>query len=36
MLLATRQLTAQDVAEIAALERNGRMVSPEGLAPAWD
>lgn len=36
-LLATGlQLTAQDMAEIAALERNGRMVNPEGLAPAWD
>ena len=30
------QLTADDMAPIAALERNGREVSPEGLAPAWD
>lgn len=30
------QLSAQDMADIAALERNGRMVNPEGLAPAWD
>lgn len=36
-LLATGlQLSAQEMAEIAALERNGRMVNPEGLAPAWD
>jgi 2,5-diketo-D-gluconate reductase B len=36
-LLATGlQLMVQDMADIAALERNGRMVSPEGLAPAWD
>jgi 2,5-diketo-D-gluconate reductase B len=36
-LLATDlQLTAQDMADIAALERNSRMVSPDGLAPAWD
>jgi 2,5-diketo-D-gluconate reductase B len=36
-LLATGlQLTVQDMADIAALERSGRMVSPEGLAPAWD
>ena len=34
-LQATRlQLTAQDMAEIAALERDGRMVNPDGLAPA--
>ena len=30
------QLTAQDMAQIAALERNGREVNPEGLAPQWD
>jgi len=36
-LLATGlQLSAQEMAQIAALERNGRMVNPEGLAPAWD
>ena len=36
-LLATGlQLTERDMSEIAALERNGRMVDPEGLAPAWD
>lgn len=36
-LLATGlQLTSQDMAEIAALERNGRMVDPQGLAPVWD
>jgi len=29
-------LTEADMTEIAALERNGRLVSPEGLAPAWD
>jgi len=36
LLAAGLQLSAQDMAEIAALERNGRMVNPEGLAPAWD
>lgn len=36
-LLATGlQLGAEDMAQIAALERNGRLVNPEGLAPAWD
>lgn len=36
-LLATRLvLGEQDMADIAALERNGRLVNPEGLAPAWD
>lgn len=36
--LLARDLTldAGDMALIAALERNGREVSPEGLAPAWD
>jgi 2,5-diketo-D-gluconate reductase B len=29
-------LTEADMAEIATLERNGRLVSPDGLAPAWD
>jgi len=36
-LLATAlQLSSQEMADITALERNGRMVNPEGLAPAWD
>lgn len=36
-LLATGLvLDAEDMAQIAALERNGRLVNPEGLAPAWD
>lgn len=30
------KLDADDMAAIAALERNGREVSPDGLAPAWD
>ncbi|SAL11744.1 2,5-diketo-D-gluconate reductase B [Caballeronia peredens] len=30
------RLTEEDMAQIAALERNGREVSPEGLAPVWD
>ena len=36
--LLARELTldADDMAAIAALERNGREVSPAGLAPAWD
>lgn len=29
-------LTAEEMAEIAKLENNGRLVSPEGLAPNWD
>ncbi|NVM78124.1 2,5-diketo-D-gluconate reductase B [Duganella sp. SG902] len=29
-------LSDEDMALIAALERNGRLTSPEGLAPAWD
>ncbi|CAI1496394.1 2,5-diketo-D-gluconic acid reductase B [Serratia grimesii] len=29
-------LTAEEMAEIATLENNGRLVSPEGLAPNWD
>ncbi|MNE98845.1 2,5-diketo-D-gluconic acid reductase B [compost metagenome] len=29
-------LTEADMQQIAALERNGRLVSPEGLAPDWD
>ena len=36
-LLATGlQLSSQEMADITALERNGRMVNPDGLAPAWD
>ncbi len=36
--LLAQQLTLSDdeMAEIAALECNGRLVSPEGLAPNWD
>ena len=30
------QLDADDMAQIATLERNGREVSPQGLAPDWD
>lgn len=30
------QLSDEDMAQIATLERNGRLTSPEGLAPAWD
>jgi 2,5-diketo-D-gluconate reductase B len=30
------KLDATDMAQIAALERNGREVSPDGLAPLWD
>ena len=30
------QLDAEDMARIAQLERNGREVNPEGLAPVWD
>jgi 2,5-diketo-D-gluconate reductase B len=30
------ELDADDMARIAALERGGREVNPEGLAPAWD
>lgn len=30
------RLTAEDMAQIAALDRNGREVSPDGLAPQWD
>jgi 2,5-diketo-D-gluconate reductase B len=36
-LLATGlTLADEDMAQIAALERNGRLVNPDGLAPAWD
>jgi 2,5-diketo-D-gluconate reductase B len=36
--LLARNLTldAEDMDLIAALDRNGREVSPEGLAPVWD
>ena len=33
---ATLKLDAEDMEAIAALECNGRLVSPEGLAPIWD
>ncbi|WP_353193581.1 2,5-didehydrogluconate reductase DkgB [Pandoraea pnomenusa] len=36
LLAQTLRLTDDDMARIGALERNGREVSPEGLAPAWD
>lgn len=36
LLARELKLDAVDMAQIAALERNGREVSPEGLAPVWD
>ena len=36
LLARDLQLDADDMARIAALERNGREVNPEGLAPEWD
>lgn len=36
LLASGLRLSEQDMAEIAALERNGRQVNPEGLAPVWD
>ncbi|MGY6268194.1 2,5-didehydrogluconate reductase DkgB [Achromobacter denitrificans] len=36
LLAQQLRLTDDDMARIAALERNGREVSPEGLAAAWD
>ncbi|WP_066736994.1 2,5-didehydrogluconate reductase DkgB [Cupriavidus sp. D384] len=36
LLARDLKLDADDMAAIAALERNGREVSPEGLAPVWD
>lgn len=36
LLARELELDAGDMALIAALERNGREVSPEGLAPVWD
>ncbi|GLU35674.1 2,5-didehydrogluconate reductase DkgB [Trinickia caryophylli] len=35
-LAANLELTADEMDRIAALERNGREVSPDGLAPVWD
>lgn len=36
LLAQQLKLTDADMADIAGLERNGRLVSPEGLAPEWD
>ncbi|MBP0618792.1 2,5-didehydrogluconate reductase DkgB [Cupriavidus consociatus] len=36
LLARDLRLDDDDLLKIAALERNGREVSPEGLAPAWD
>jgi 2,5-diketo-D-gluconate reductase B len=36
LLARDLHLDADDMAKIAALERNGREVNPAGLAPAWD
>ncbi|WP_224045458.1 2,5-didehydrogluconate reductase DkgB, partial [Paraburkholderia unamae] len=36
LLAQTLELSDEDMAQIAALERNGREVSPEGLAAQWD
>jgi 2,5-diketo-D-gluconate reductase B len=36
LLARDLRLTDDDLLRIAALERNGREVSPAGLAPAWD
>ncbi|MCO5400327.1 2,5-didehydrogluconate reductase DkgB [Ralstonia soli] len=36
LLAQTLHLTDDDMAQITALERNGREVSPDGLAPQWD
>jgi 2,5-diketo-D-gluconate reductase B len=36
LLAQDLRLTDEDMAQIAALERNGREVSPEGLAAQWD
>ncbi|MFK3740443.1 2,5-didehydrogluconate reductase DkgB [Massilia sp. TN1-12] len=36
LLARDLKLDAEDMAAIAALERNGREVDPAGLAPAWD
>lgn len=36
LLAQSLRLTDDDMARIAALERNGREVNPDGLAPQWD
>jgi len=36
LLAQSLRLDAEDMARIEELERNGREVSPDGLAPAWD
>ncbi|MCE0958690.1 2,5-didehydrogluconate reductase DkgB [Pseudomonas putida] len=36
LLARDLKLDTDDMARIATLERNGREVSPDGLAPAWD
>lgn len=36
LLAAELRLTADQITRLNALERNGRLVSPEGLAPVWD
>jgi 2,5-diketo-D-gluconate reductase B len=36
LLAPTLSLSDDEVARIAALDRGARLVSPEGLAPAWD
>ena len=36
LLAQDLHLDADDMAAIAALDRNGREVDPPGLAPAWD
>lgn len=36
LLASDLHLDAEDMAAIAALERNGREVNPQGLAPVWD
>ncbi|MFJ4053099.1 2,5-didehydrogluconate reductase DkgB [Pseudomonas sp. WHRI 8519] len=36
LLACSLKLDAEDMARIASLERNGREVSPDSLAPAWD
>ncbi|MBP0590658.1 2,5-didehydrogluconate reductase DkgB [Paraburkholderia sp. LEh10] len=36
LLAQQLELTAEDIAQISTLERDGREVSPAGLAPVWD
>jgi 2,5-diketo-D-gluconate reductase B len=36
LLAQQLQLSDADMAQIAALDRNDRLVNPDGLAPAWD